>query len=405
MTKRFKSLSLAVMSITLAIMCTFMYCTDNYRQTKASTEAITRNIEVSKNAVDYETYFEQFDDVSFVPDEKLSTISLVQTVDDEFLSEINNNSSTTHYKGEVCYDIEYDHENNKVYLNATLYLDEENNCLFEKVEGVACWNENIKDVDIVFESDDGVIFLSDLNENINNCGWFRKALNFVKKHAVQIVAVVAVVAVVATVAVAAPAFVAAATAVVSTGGGTAAIGGGITAGLVAAGSAIASSTLVGATVAAAAVTAGAVLAACLLDETITLSESYVLDFADSVKKTNREDKYILVVLSALDQPLVTHYKPVTLETAKAWFSLGGQVWTPYSNDAIKLINSCGYEAGDSKMNIGIPERNVLPNGLYGNWHYHAIDPNTKIKIRLPGDGKNSTVGKAHAVHCFFYYNI
>lgn len=262
MTKRFKSLSLAVMSIILAIMCTFMYCTDNYRQTKASTEAITRNIEVSKNAVDYETYFEQFDDVSFVPDEKLSTISLVQTVDDEFLSEINNNSSTTHYKGEVCYDIEYDHENNKVYLNATLYLDEENNCLFEKVEGVACWNENIKDVDIVFESDDGVIFLSDLNENINNCGWFRKALNFVKKHAVQIVAVVAVVA---TVAVAAPAFVAAATAVVSTGGGTAAIGGGITAGLVAAGSAIASSTLVGATVAAAAVTAGAVAGAIIVE--------------------------------------------------------------------------------------------------------------------------------------------
>lgn len=402
MTKSFKKLHIFTLSIVLAVICGAVCCL-TYFQKPAQTNIAIRNIEVSKNAIDYEAYFEQFDSVNFVSNEKLSTLNLVQTVDEEFLSEINNNSSITHYKGEVCYDIEYDHESGKVYLNATLYLDDEGNCLFEKVEGVACWNENINDIDIVFEAEDEIVFLSDLNEDINNCGWFKKALKFVKKHAVAIVATVVVVAVVATVAVAAPAFVAAATAAVEVGGGLLGATGGITAGLVAAGSAIASSTLVSATVATAVVTTGVVLTACLLDEIITLTETYVVDFAESVRKTDRADRYILVVMSALDQPLVTHYKPVTLETAKTWFSLGGQVWTPYSNDAVALIESCGYYAGDSNGNIAMCEKNNLQNGLWGYFHYHAIDKTTKQKIRLPGDGQNANVGKAHAVHCFFYF--
>lgn len=402
MTKNFKKLHTITLSLILAVICGAFYCL-TYYQKPTQTQIATRNIEAGKNAIDYEAYFEQFDSVSFVPDAKLSTLNLVQTVDEEFLSEINNNSSTTHYKGEVCYDIEYDHENGKVYLNATLYLDDEDNCLFEKVEGVACWNENINDIDIVFEAEDDIIFLSDLNENINNCGWFKKALKFVKKHAVAIVATVAVVAVVATVAVAAPAFVAAATATISVGGGTVGLAGGISAGLVAAGSAIASSTLVTATVAAAVVTTGAVLTACLLDDIITLTEAYVVDFAESVRKTNRADRYLLIVMSALDQPLVTHYKPVTLETAKTWFSLGGQVWTPYSDDAIGLINSCGYTAGNSNCEINVAEHNTISLGNYGYYHYHALDLNSRTKIRLPGDGRSADAVVAHAMHCFFYY--
>lgn len=402
MTKSFNKLHIITISFILAVICGVFYCL-TYYQKPTQSKVATRKIEVSRNAIDYETYFEQFDSVNFMPGEKLSTLNLVQTVDEEFLSEINNNSSTTHYKGEVCYDIEYNHENGKVYLKATLYLDEEGNCLFEKVEGVACWNENIDDVDIVFEADDDIIFLSDLNEDINNCGWFKRALKFVKKHAVAIVATVVVVAVVATVAVAAPAFVAAATATISVGGGAAGLAGGISAGLVAAGSAIASSTLVTATVAAAAVTTGAVLTSYLLDTAISLSKAYVVDFAESVRKTDRADRYLLVVMSALDQPLVTHYKPVSLETAKTWFSLGGQVWTPYSNDAIGLINLCGYAAGNSKGEINVAEHNTISLGNYGYYHYHALDLNSKSKIRLPGDGKSADTVVAHAMHCFFYY--
>ena len=402
MARSSKKLHIIIFSFIFAVICGTYYCL-TYYQNSNQTQVASRNIEVARNAIDYETYFEQFDSVEFVSNDKLFTLNLVQTVNEEFLSEINNNSSTTHYKGEICYDIEYDHENGKVYLNSTLYLDNEGNCLFEKVEGVACWNENINDVDIVFDTEDDVVFLSDLNENINNCGWFRRALSFIKKHAVAIVTAVAVVAVVATVAVAAPAFVAAATAVISTGGGTAALTGGISAGLVAAGSAVASSTLVSATVAAAAVTAGVVLTACLLETADELTEAYVVDFAQSVRETNRSDRYLLVVMSALDQPLVTHYKPVTLETAKTWFSLGGQVWTPYSRDAITLIESCGYYAGKSNGEIGVAEHNIVSNGVFGYWHYHAIDKITSKKILLPGDGKNANALKAHSVHCFFYY--
>lgn len=398
MLKSFKKMHIITISLILAVICGAFYCL-TYYQKPAQAQTAQRNIEISRNAIDYDAYFEQFESVDFEPNEKLSTLTLVQTVDEEFLSEINNASSTTHYAGEVCYDIEYDNETDKVYLNATLYLDDDGNCLFEKVEGVACWNENINNIDIVFEAEDGIVFLSDLDENINNCGWFKKALKFVKKHAVAIVATVAVVAVVATVAVAAPALVAAATATVSVGGGTA----GISAGLVAAGSAIASSTLVSATIAAAAVTTSVVLATCLLDDIITLTEAYVVDFAESVRKTDREDRYLLVVMSALDQPLITHYKPVTLETAKTWFSLGGQVWTPYSNDAINLINSCGYAAGNSKGEINVAEHNTISLGNYGYYHYHALDLNLKSKIRLPGDGKSADAVVAHAMHCFFYY--
>ncbi len=92
----------------------------------------------------------------------------------------------------MCYDIEYDHENGKVYLNATLYLDDEDNCLFDKVEGIACWNENINDIDIVFETEDGIVlFASDRKEIIakqmapdfykNTCQWFDEIYFYVKK--------------------------------------------------------------------------------------------------------------------------------------------------------------------------------------------------------------------------------
>ena len=103
MTKSFKKLHIITLSLILAVICGAFYCL-TYYQKPTQTQIATRNIEVGKNAIDYEAYFEQFDSVNFVPDAKLSTLNLVQTVDEEFLSEINNNSSTTHYKGEICYD-------------------------------------------------------------------------------------------------------------------------------------------------------------------------------------------------------------------------------------------------------------------------------------------------------------
>ncbi len=397
----FTSLACGLALLLLVIPCLISFY--NANNVKANTSEKIRTVEVNSNQIDYNAFFSQFDDLSYELGEAVSTLNFTENVSAELLEEINNVSLANHEQGKIFYGIEYDQEKGKVFLNSTVYLDDEGNTIFEQVEGVPCWNEITQSVDVVFEVDGEIIFLSELDESIDNCGWFKKALKFVKKNAVAIVAAVAVVAVVATVVVAAPAFVAAATTAMSVSGGTAALAGGIGAGLAAANTAVLSSTLVTAAAAIATVTTGAVLTACILDDIITLTDTYVTDFADSVGKTNRADRYILVVLEALDQPLVTHYKPVTLETAKTWFSLGGHVWTPYSNDAVALIESCGYAAGDSNGNIGMCEQNNLQNGLWGYFHYHAINKMTKEKVRLPGNGQNANVGKPHAVHCFFYF--
>ena len=382
MTKSFKKLHIITLSLILAVICGAFYCL-TYYQKPTQTQIATRNIEVGKNVIDYEAYFEQFDSISFVPDAKLSTLNLVQTVDEEFLSEINNNSSTPHYKGEVCYDIEYDHENGKVYLNATLYLDDEGNCLFEKVEGVACWNEHINDIDIVFEAEDDIIFLSDLNEDINNCGWFKKALKFVKKHAVAIVATVAVVAVVATVAVAAPAFVAAATATISVGGGTAGLAGGISAGLVAAGSAIASSTLVTATVAAAVVTTGAVASAIIvepiaegIEQIIDKTTGAILEIAyngtkyavkeltDTVRYEMQNGLYWLATADKNTGKMYVSTAVVTISIASSAMKVGLSCYTPSFADAYNVakIASDGLQpVHDEAHEVG-----------YFN-HYHRVN--------------------------------
>lgn len=369
----------------------------------SQTISAVRTIEVKQNGIDFQASFEQFENGVLESNEKVTTfegtktfnlldfceIDLVSELDAEATAEI-----------EVKYHYHYDAELNVITLSATL-IDEEGNIIIDSMSGVPFVDEN-GNLDCVFDCDGDYILLSELQDAgmIANCGWFKnlckKVSTAVKKvcnttigkiGAVATIAVPAIIGVVCAVA-AAP---------------VVALAGGISAWLVAAGSAIASSTLVSATVATAIVTTGAVLTACLLDDIITLTEAYVVDFAESVRKIDRTDRYLLVVMSALDQPLITHYKPVSLETAKTWFSLGGQVWTPYSNDAIALIESCGYYAGKSNGEIGLAEHNIISNGVFGYWHYHAIDKVTGKKVILPGDGKDANAVKAHSVHCFFYY--
>ena len=74
MTKSFKKLHSITLSLILAVICGAFYCL-TYYQKPTQTQIATRNIEVGKNAIDYEAYFEQFDSISFVPDEKLSTLN------------------------------------------------------------------------------------------------------------------------------------------------------------------------------------------------------------------------------------------------------------------------------------------------------------------------------------------
>ena len=162
-------------------------------------------------------------------------------------------------------------------------MDDEENCLIETIEGIPCWNEEINSADIAFESEGEVMLLSEFNESIDSCGWFKKALSFIKKNAVAIAVTAVVVAAVVTVAVAAPVFVTTvATAVMSSGGGTAALAGGISAGLAAAGSAVASSTLVSASLTVAALAAGVAIRADMIDVTYE-GVKYILETYAKVK--------------------------------------------------------------------------------------------------------------------------
>ena len=95
MVKSSKKLHIIIFSFILAVICGAYYCL-TYYQNSNRTQVASRNIEVARNAIDYETYFEQFDSVEFASNDKLFTLNLVQTVNEEFLSEINNNSSITH---------------------------------------------------------------------------------------------------------------------------------------------------------------------------------------------------------------------------------------------------------------------------------------------------------------------
>lgn len=391
MTLKRTKLKISILSICLALICGLTYCLTNYLQTNdvSTTQAVVRTIDASANEVDYQSIFNEFDTAKLDTVGTLTTFEGTKSISLEDFAELDNLSESDIETCEdmtVTYNFSYDAETNIVTVSATTKSGE-NTIEIEEIQGVAFINEQ-GNIDAVMNIDGEGLLLSEMQDMgiIQNCGWFKNLFKKVVKVVAVAAAVVAVAAVVvATVGATAPAVVAAGVGVI--GGGSAAI---------------ASASLATAAVAAG-VAMGTVLSTYLLDSAITLTNTYVLDFAASVKKTNRLDRYLLVVLSALDQPLITHYKPVSLEVAKNWFKLGGQVWTPYSNDAQILISDCGYVAGNSKGEIGVAERNIISLGNYGYYHYHALDQNSHIKIRLPGNGTSADSVKAHAMHCFFYY--
>lgn len=388
MTKR-RKLNISILSICLALTCCLTYCLTNYFQAKyTTTQAVVRTIDATPNEIDYQSILEEFEDAKLDTVGTLTTFEGTKSISLEDFAELDNLSESdieTCENMTVTYNFSYDSETNIVTVSATT-KNGENTIEVEEIQGVAFINEK-GNVDAVMNIDGEGLLLSEMQDMgiIQNCGWFKNLFKKVVKVVAVAAAVVAVAAVVvATVGATAPAVVAAGVGVVSTS------------------TAITSASLATAAVAAG-VAVGTMLASYILDSAITLSETYVVNFADSVRKTNRSDRYLLVIMSALDQPLISHYKPVSLETAKTWFKLGGQVWTPYSNDAQKLIESCGYVAGNSKGEIGVAEHNIISLGNYGYYHYHALDPNSHSKIRLPGNGTSADAVVAHAMHCFFYY--
>ncbi len=183
MTKRTKNLSLAFMSLILAVLCAFIYCTDNYRITKASTEAITRNIEVSQKEIDYQSIFDEFEDGKLETVDSITTFEGVKTfdlADFEELDLVAVSETGETPKLQVKYNYAYDSETNIITLTANL-IGDDGEPLIDTMIGMAFVNEQGK-LDAVFDCDGEYILLSELKDAdmIENCGWFKNAWKKVK---------------------------------------------------------------------------------------------------------------------------------------------------------------------------------------------------------------------------------
>ena len=171
------------MSLILAVLCAFIYCTDNYRITKASTEAITRNIEVSQKEIDYQSIFDEFEDGKLETVDSITTFEGVKTfdlADFEELDLVAVSETGETPKLQVKYNYAYDSETNIITLTANL-IGDDGEPLIDTMIGMAFVNEQGK-LDAVFDCDGEYILLSELKDAdmIENCGWFKNAWKKVK---------------------------------------------------------------------------------------------------------------------------------------------------------------------------------------------------------------------------------
>ena len=252
MIKTIKKNAIMFISLLLVIVCGFVYCSADFLHAKQTTEIqpVTRNIEINKNGVDYQSILDEFDDANLQTEGTLTTFEGYKSIN---LAELDgfdlvSDSDVDDAETNVKYNFSYDNETNIVTLSAQL-KDEFGEIHVDTLTGAAFINDD-GEIDAVMNVDGEGILLSEMQNAgmIQNCGWFSR---FIKK-VVKIVAVAVAVGVVVTTAVATAGAIvsvvaAAAPAVVAAGVG--AVGAGASAGI-AAGAAI------NAGIAAAAITAG-----------------------------------------------------------------------------------------------------------------------------------------------------
>ena len=173
---------------------------------------VIRDIELTHKEVDYQSFFNDLKDQEVNLDRSKNTIEYRATkeLDANLFNEIDFvNYAPNKNKVEFDYQMKYDANENKFNLSISAKTDKGK--VIDNWEGTPFIKEN-KDIDIVFGTDNGLVYLSDLEAKglINNCGWFSRLFRKIAKVAiaVAIVATVVAVAVVAApvVAAAIPAF-------------------------------------------------------------------------------------------------------------------------------------------------------------------------------------------------------
>lgn len=176
----------------------------------AKDNASVRDVYLSKNSIDYQTMFNEFEDADLLIDEEANSLSFsgTQTLDASIFEEVDLVSLTNNQEGsvDVKYEFDYSANDNLFYLTVTA-TNVDGGEIVDKILGVPFVNDD-QEIDIAFNVEDEVILLSELQENgaLENCGWFAKNLKKIVKVAIVVAAVAAVEAVVI---VAAPAVVAA----------------------------------------------------------------------------------------------------------------------------------------------------------------------------------------------------
>ncbi len=225
-TKVFTSITAVILAAVL-LFVTIVTINNNTKVANAETAKanIVRTISLKDTGIDYANFFNEFEDSELVIDEDNNALKFSgrQTLSAELFSEINLVSESNDTDGiDINYIFDYNANENEFILS--IIADVENGAIVDNWFGVPFITKD-NEIDIVFTTDDGIIYLSELEESgvLENCGWFSSLL---KKVAVVATVVAVVATVVAVAVVAAPAVVAAATTVstaVAVGGGTAAL--------------------------------------------------------------------------------------------------------------------------------------------------------------------------------------
>lgn len=184
MIKRIKKWHIALVSVFLVLIssgiCFFTY----YQKPDNHKENIIRTIEVGNNIIDCQNIFNSFEEPKLEVVENITTFEGIKTFnlkDFDELDLVSDGDIDQAVEMKVKYSYFYDSETNIITLTAKL-VDEEGTEIIDTMMGVAFVNDE-GNLDAVFDCDGECILLSEIQdlEQIQNCGWFKKALKKVAK--------------------------------------------------------------------------------------------------------------------------------------------------------------------------------------------------------------------------------
>ncbi len=195
--KRKKVIISFAMIFILSVSCFLL----SYVQlSKAEVDRVAaRTVELKESVLDYESFFNQFEENEFKTDGGVSSFSGKQIYDLEEFAELDELSQSEIQEEDkrvtVKYNFSYNYELNLVTVSAI--MENGNTTLVDELSGAGFINEN-GELDAVFECEDEYILLSEMKDAgmIVNCGWFSRIAKKIAKAVVAVVVISTVAAMV-----------------------------------------------------------------------------------------------------------------------------------------------------------------------------------------------------------------